>query len=389
VTARGRVVAIRGAETSSDEATSSRSEVVLFDAGRVVDVVCEHGFLSPPVRPGDLVTVEGGRAQVLFEGRGEWPPSLGERGADLGRFTPQRFERLKRRAQLLRELRAWFERQGFLEVETPLVVPSPGTEVHLDPVPVMLSEAPGLPPLPRWLITSPEYAMKRLLAAGAPPIYQICKVFRDGERGGNHRPEFTMLEWYRPWVDGYECLMRDCEDLITALAGDAITWRGRHYDLRPPWPRHTFHDLLRERADIADPYGLAPEAQLFAWVDRVEATLGVERPELVIEWPVALASLSRVKANDPRVAERFELYLGRLELANAFAELTDTDEQRRRCEEDNAERLRTGRPALPLDEDFLGALAAGMPPSAGIALGLDRLMMVLTDAASIDDVLAF
>lgn len=389
MTPRGRVVAVRHGDGSSAGSPSGPSELALLDDGRVVDLVCDGATGNRPLQPGDLVTVEGGRASVLFEGRGEWPPSMGEPGADLARFTPERFERLKRRAQLLRELRAWFERQGFLEVETPLVVPSPGTEVHLDPVPVMLSEAPGRAPVPHWLITSPEYAMKRLLAAGAPPIYQICKVFRDGERGGNHRPEFTMLEWYRPWVDGYECLMRDCEDLITALAGDAITWRGRHYDLRPPWPRHTFHDLLRERADIADPYGLAPEAQLFAWVDRVEATLGVERPELVIEWPVALASLSRVKANDPRVAERFELYLGRLELANAFAELTDSDEQRRRCEEDNAERLRTGRPALPLDEDFLGALAAGMPPSAGIALGLDRLMMVLTDAASIDDVLAF
>lgn len=377
MSARGRVVAVRD------------GRVILFDAGRVVDLVCEGASDHRPVRPGDLVTVEHGVAHVLIEGRGEWPPSMGESGADLARFTPTRFERLGKRARLVRELRAWFDRQGFLEVETPLVVPSPGTEVHLDPVPVRLSEGPGRDPLPRWLITSPEYAMKRLLAAGSPPIYQICKVFRDGERGGNHRPEFTMLEWYRPWVDGYECLMRDCEALLTTLAGDALTWRGRRYDLRPPWPRHTFHALLRERADIADPYALDPDAQLFAWVDRVEATLGEERPELVIEWPVALASLSRVKADDPRVAERFELYLGRLELANAFAELTDADEQRRRCEEDNAERLRTGRPVLPLDEDFLGALSAGMPPSAGIALGLDRLMMVLTDAATIDEVLAF
>ncbi|HRE90300.1 MAG TPA: EF-P lysine aminoacylase EpmA [Myxococcota bacterium] len=385
----GRVAAVRDGGRSLAGSASPRCELVLFDAGRLATVVCERAPDGSTVRPGDLVTVEAGVVRVHSRGEGEWPPSMGERGADLARFTPERFERLRRRARLIGELRSWFERQGFLEVETPLVVPSPGTEVHLDPVPIMLSEGPGRAPLPRWLITSPEYAMKRLLAAGAPPIYQICKVFRDGERGGNHRPEFTMLEWYRPWVDGYECLMRDCEDLVTSLAGDSLTWGGRRFDLRPPWPRHTFHTLLRERADIADPYTLDPEAQLFAWVDRVEATLGQERPELVIEWPVALASLSRVKASDPRVAERFELYLGRLELANAFAELTDADEQRRRCEEDNAERLRTGRPALPLDEDFLGALAAGMPPSAGIALGLDRLMMVLTDAASIDEVLAF
>lgn len=363
--------------------------LVLFDAGRVVEVVCEPGSDGDPVRPGDLVTVDDGIVRVCFRGSGEWPPSMGERGDDLARFSPERFERLAKRARLTRALRTWFDEKGFLEVETPLVVPSPGTEVHLDPVAVTLSEGPGRSVEPRWLITSPEYAMKRLLAAGAPPIYQICKVFRDAERGANHRPEFTMLEWYRPWVDGYECLMRDCEELFSALAGDTITWRGRHYDLRPPWPRHTFHELLRERADVVDPYALDPDAQLFAWVDRVETTLGLERPELVIEWPVALASLSRVKADDPRVAERFELYLGRLELANAFAELTDPNEQRRRCEEDNAERTRTGRPGLPLDEDFLGALSAGMPPSAGIALGLDRLMMVLTDAATIDEVLAF
>lgn len=372
--ARGRVVAVR------DEG------LILWEAGRATSVRCER---PSHVAPGDLVTVVDGVVRVVTRGSGEWPPSRGEPGSDLARFTPVRFERLAKRARLTRALRAWFDEKGFLEVETPLVVPSPGTEVHLDPVSVRLSEGPGRAVDPRWLITSPEYAMKRLLAAGAPPIYQICKVFRDGERGGNHRPEFTMLEWYRPWVDGYACLMRDCEELFLALAGDTLSWRGRSYDLRAPWPRHTFHELLRERADIADPYALDPDAQLFAWVDRVETTLGLERPELVIEWPVALASLSRVKADDPRVAERFELYLGRLELANAFAELTDANEQRRRCEEDNAERMRTGRPTLPLDEDFLGALAAGMPPSAGIALGLDRLMMVLTDAATIDEVLAF
>lgn len=378
---RGRVVAVSG------------DHLVLWDAGLVTTVeitTSRLGEQAQHVCPGDLVTVVDGVVNVFSRGPGqEWPPSLQAPGHDLARFTPERWARLRERARLLRSLRGWFEARGFLEVETPLIVPSPGTEVHLDPVAVELREGPGRAAEKRWLITSPEYAMKRLLVAGSPPIYQICKVFRDGERGGNHRPEFTMLEWYRPWVRGYEVLMEDCESLLTTLAGDQLTWRGQRFDLRPPWPRHTFHDLLRERADIADPYTLDADQQLFAWVDRVEPTLGQGRPELVIEWPVALASLSRVKSSDPRVAERFELYLGRLELANAFAELTDSIEQRRRCEEDNLERVRLNRPTLPLDEDFLGALHTGLAPSAGIALGLDRLMMVLTDATTIDDVVAF
>lgn len=342
--------------------------------------------------PGDLVArvASGTRLELVTRGPGEWPPSLGAPGADLGRFVGARWDRLAARSRLLRATREWFHREGFLEVETPLVVPSPGTEAHLDPVGVRLSEAPGVAAAQRWLITSPEYAMKRLLAAGAGPIYQLGKVFRDGERGGRHRPEFTMLEWYRPDAPSYEVVMDDCERLVRSLAGgDSLSYRGRRYALDGPWPRHRFFDLLRERADLAHPESLGPDAWLMALVDRLEPTLGADGPEFLIEWPIELASLSRMKPDDPRVAERFELYFAGIELANAFSELTDAAEQRARCEADNALRRALGKPELPLDEDFLGALAAGLPPSAGIALGFDRLVMLLTDAASIDDVLAF
>jgi lysyl-tRNA synthetase class 2 len=368
-------------------AVTTHGDAVVNDEGRLRTI---PGLAPGQVEVGDLVmSTPAGVERVFHSPRGEWPPSLGSPGEDLARFTAERWDRLRRRAAIVRGTRQWFENRGFLEVETPLVVRSPGTEVHLDPVGVKLRETTGQATSERWLITSPEYAMKRLLAAGAPPIWQMCKVFRDGERGGNHRPEFTMLEWYRPWVEGYAVLMDDCESLLTTLAGDHLDWRGKRYELGRPWPRLRFFDLLRERAGLLNPESLTPDHWFAALVDKVEPTLGVERPEFVIEWPIELASLSRPHPENPRVAERFELYLGRLELANAFAELTDSQEQRRRCELDNAEREASGKPVLPVDEDFLGALEAGMPPSAGIAMGFDRLVMVLTDAATIDDVLAF
>lgn len=369
-------------------AVSGDAFVVLEQGtGRVVTWAAEP---TPTIAPGDLVAFDGRSLARVTVGPGQWPPDPGQAGADLARFSAERWARLRRRAEIVRATRAWFEREGFLEVETPLLVPSAGTETHLDPVAVTLHPEPGAPVETRWLITSPEYAMKRLLAGGAGPIWQLTKVFRDGERGRNHRPEFSILEWYRPFAPDYGVLMADCESLVRALNGsDRLRWRGVDYDLTPPWPRHRFFDLLRERADIAHPEALDVDQWLQALVDRVEPTLGRERPEFLIEWPVQMASLARRNAERPEVADRFELYLGQLELGNAFAELTDAHEQRARCLAENAERRASGKPEMPLDEDFLGALAVGLPPSAGIAVGFDRLVMVLSDAASIDDVLAF
>lgn len=330
---------------------------------------------------------DGERAvEVVFaHPTGEYPPPQ----SDAMRLISGGLRALEARARIVDATRAWFRAEGFLEVDTPLLVSSPGTEVHLDPVAATLTPAPGAEREQRWLITSPEHAMKRLLSAGAPPIFSVCKVFRDGERGAHHRPEFTMLEWYRPWAD-YTALMDDCERLVCALAGGTrLSFRGRTLDLTPPWPRVRFYDALRERAGLVEPERLDPDALMQAFVDHVEPTLGAARPELVIEWPIAFASLARAAPHDPRVAERFELFAGGLELGNAFGELTDAAEQRRRCAEDNAERAAVGRPTLPLDEPFIAALAEGMPPSAGIAVGLDRVVMLLTDAPSIDAVLAF
>jgi lysyl-tRNA synthetase class 2 len=197
-----------------------------------------------------------------------------------------------------------------------------------------------------------------------------------------------MLEWYRPWA-GIEALMDDCEALISELAPGGIRWRGRDLELARPWPRVAFLDALRERAGVPEPERLSPDAQLAAFVEHVEPSLGERGPEFLTDWPIALASLARANPNDPRVAERFELFCGGLELGNAFGELCDADEQRRRCVAENDERRELGLPELPLDEAFLQALSEGMPPSTGIAMGLDRIVMLLLDAGDIDDVVAF
>lgn len=362
--------------------------VIQRPGGELISMTVPDGASA---RAGDLVAVVGTGAAAAVEvvqrhPNGEYPPA---HGADTGLAQPRRWTLLRRRAELLDATRAFFRRRSFLEVETPLVVASAGTEVHLAATRVTQSSAPGHAPAERFLITSPEYHMKRLLAAGSPPIFQVCRVFRDGERGSHHRPEFTMLEWYRPWA-GFESLLRDCEELLTELAGgDELVWQGRTIDLSRPFPRLRFLETLRTRGAIVEPERLTTDEQLAAFVDHVEPTLGRERAEFLIDWPIGMASLARPCPHDPSIAERVELFAAGLELGNGFGELTDATEQRRRCEADNAERRALGLPTYPLDEDFLAALEQGMPPSAGIAVGFDRLVMLLADAASIDEVVAF
>ncbi|MCB9728327.1 MAG: EF-P lysine aminoacylase GenX [Deltaproteobacteria bacterium] len=362
--------------------------------GRVLSVQGDTAWLQAPggallrveavpgARPGDLV--EDG-AVVFRHPTGVWPQA----GTDGARFAdPERWRRLEQRAELLSRTRSFFEARGFLAVETPLVVDSPGTEVHIAPTAVLQSRSPGEPETRRWLIPSPELHMKRLVAGGAGPIYQLTRVFRDGERGRNHRAEFSMLEWYRPWA-GIDALMDDCEQWLRSLAPNGIERRGRRIDLQAPWSRIGFFEALAQRAHIDAPERLDPDAQLAAFVEHVEPTLGQDRPEFLTDWPIALASLARANPRDPRVAERFELFIGGLELANAFGELSDAEEQRRRCVAENAERRALGLPELPLDEAFLDALTQGLPPTAGIAVGLDRVVMLVTGAEDIDEVLAF
>ncbi|MGB0588971.1 MAG: EF-P lysine aminoacylase EpmA [Myxococcota bacterium] len=317
---------------------------------------------------------------------GEFPNPLSN---DRHLQQPEIWGRLEARARIIGGIRAFFQHHQFLEVETPLVVPSPGTEVHLAPTSVLQSERPGATQVQRYLITSPEYHMKRLLAAGSPPIFQLCKTFRDGERGTHHRPEFTMLEWYRPWAT-LHTILEDCEDLLKALhPADSLTYRGENIALSGPWPRHPFLRLLSERAGINEPERLNPDEQLTAFVAHVEPRLGRGRPEFVTEYPISMASLARPCPTDPAVAERSELYVAGMEIANAFGELVDADEQRQRCEADNIDRRELGLPELPLDEDFLDSLTQGLPPSGGIALGVDRLIMLLTDSETIDEVICF
>jgi elongation factor P--(R)-beta-lysine ligase len=289
---------------------------------------------------------------------------------------------LRIRAAMTRSIRRFFLDQEFLECETPLRIPAPAPESHIDAV------ASG-----EWFLqTSPELCMKRLLAAGYPKIFQICKCFRAGERGAFHLPEFTMLEWYRTGTD-YRTLMDDCESLIARVAGElglggAVSWQGKRVNLSPPWERITVREAFARYAGLSVEEALRRDRFDEIMVCEIEPHLGMERPVFLCEYPAELGALARVNAENPEVAERFELYAAGLELANAFSELTDVAEQRRRFEKASRDRRLKNCPAYPLPERFLAALSR-MPPSAGIALGIDRLAMILADQATIDAVVAF
>lgn len=278
-------------------------------------------------------------------------------------------DRLRFRSDLLRKIRAFFYERGFVEVDTPLLVRSPGLEVHLRAV-----RASG-----GWLITSPEYHMKRLLARGTGPIFQLVHCFREDELGRHHAREFTMLEWYRP-NEPYESLITDIEGLFTCLASDRP-------ELRPPFERLTVDEAF-VRYVGQDPHALDEDAFFLALVDKVEPHLGQSRPTVLLEWPARYAALARLKPNDSRVAQRFELYAGGIELVNAFGELNDPVEQRARFEAEQRERRGRGLEVYPIDEKFLDDLAR-MPEASGAALGLDRLAMLLAGATDIRDVMTF
>jgi len=286
------------------------------------------------------------------------------------------------RAQVIRSLRSFFDGHDFLEVETPLCIPANAPEEHIDPC------TSG----DRYLQTSPEMCMKRLLSRGYRRIYQISHCWRSGERGSRHVPEFTMLEWYRADND-YTALMNDCEELLAHVAREClgraeITYNATAINLADGAERITVRDAFREVCDVPLVEAIADGSFDEIMVDRIEPALVGSRPVLLVDYPIQMAALARPKPEDPTVAERFELYAGGLELANGFSELTDPVEQRRRFHEANQVRQGRGLPPLPLPEPFLRDLAA-MPPAAGIALGVDRLVMLLGGAICIDDVLAF
>lgn len=289
---------------------------------------------------------------------------------------------LERRARLLAAVRAFFSSAGYLEVETPVRIPAPAPEAHIDPV---ASES-------WYLHTSPELAMKRLLAAGLPRIYQICRSFRQGERGRRHLPEFTLLEWYTAH-ENYRQMMNQTESLVRdttmRLNGrPQIVFQGRKIDLALPFERLSVEVAFARWADRTPAAALtAGRFDEIVALD-IEPRLGWERPGFLYDYPAACAALARRRADRPAVAERFELYIGGVELCNGYSELTDSAEQRRRFETEQAVRRRAGKPLPPMPEAFLSILP-DMPPAAGNALGLDRLAMLLTGTEDIDDVTAF
>jgi lysyl-tRNA synthetase class 2 len=291
---------------------------------------------------------------------------------------------LRRRAALLSATRSFFTERGYLEVETPIVVPSPGLDIHLD----ALSLENG-----RYLITSPEYQMKRLLAGGLPRIFQIVKCFRKGEVGARHNPEFTMVEWYRAFA-GFEEMIAETEELIVAVAGSSVMVNGRMISLTPPFERLPIATAFARHARLTEHEALRladdDEERFFrVMVEDVEPALANGPPVVLIDWPASQASLARKKPGDPRVAERFEVMIAGVELCNGFHELVDPDEQRARFEHDQRERGARGLPVYPIDERFVRALEEGMPPSSGNALGLDRLIAMTLGAQTIGDVMTF
>jgi lysyl-tRNA synthetase class 2 len=285
---------------------------------------------------------------------------------------------LAERARIIQNIRAFFVAGEFLEIETPHRVPANAPEPHIDAI-----ESDG------WFLqTSPELAMKRLLAAGYERLFQICRVWRGSERGRRHLPEFSMLEWYRANAD-YHRLMTDCIDLFLHLVPkQIISWQGQTIDLTPPWETLSVHQAFALHTDLTPEQALQEGRFDEILSFKIEPRLGRDKPTFLVEYPAELAALARRQPQNRGIAERFELYVCGLELANAFSELSDPVEQRARFDRDETHRRTAGKTPYPSPEKFLSELAA-MPEAAGIAFGIDRLIMLLTDRADIAEVVAF
>jgi elongation factor P--(R)-beta-lysine ligase len=296
---------------------------------------------------------------------------------------------LGERARIVSAVRAFFDARGFVEVQTPVVVPSPGLDMHLDAFEVTGGDRGA----PRWLATSPEYQMKRLLADGWSRIYQIGPCFRRGEVGSRHNPEFTMLEWYRARA-GVADVMADTEQLVSAVTGGSVRVAGRAIDVRPPVERLPVCEAFRRHAGwtrdaVLHAAAHDEDAYFRALVEKVEPAIErLDRAVFLVDYPATQASLARRKPDDPELAERFELYVAGVELCNGFGELVDPAEQRSRFDRDQKQRRARGLPEYAIDERFLDALGR-VPPSGGNALGLDRLVALACGTTSIADVVAF
>jgi len=316
----------------------------------------------------------------------------------------RRLPHLQARARIQAAMRQWFASEGFVEVETPILQAAPGAEVHLTGF-ATAWELPNGEERERWLHSSPEFAMKKLLAGGMAKIFQFARVFRNAEGSALHHPEFTMLEWYRTGV-GYETIMADCTALLAATGVGELRWAGHVCDPRAEperltvaeaFVRHAGVDLLATLGNaraLSGASGVAMHAG-DTWEDvffrimfeKIESRLGMGRPTILCEYPISMAALARAKPGDSRVAERFELYVCGVELANAFGELTDPGIQRERLAADMDLKDELYGVRWPVDDDFLAALDHGLPDCSGIALGFDRLVMLASGASHIEDVL--
>ncbi|MBW7943912.1 EF-P lysine aminoacylase GenX [Patescibacteria group bacterium] len=352
------------------------------------------------------------------------------------RQQPELWTKFLMREQVIHGIREFFLQHDFHEVETPLLVEHPGTEPYLEVFETKLLKTDGRQ-LQAFLLTSPEYAMKKLIVAGMHNIFQICKSFRNGEgESGRHNPEFTILEWYRSPGD-YTDIMDDCEGLLQHLAqkiasgqqknkqsrGESekndqrsptdpllLNYQGKQYNLHSPWERISVAEAFEKYCGVSKEVLLDKELlksvvkvkgyhvdDQTTWeqaynqllLNEIEPKLGQEKPTILYDYPSSQAALSQPKQDDPRFAERFEFFLGGLELGNAFSELNDAAEQERRFKQELKERAELGKTPYELDHDYIEALRVGLPPTGGIAVGVDRLVMLFADTTDLRDVTFF
>lgn len=420
-----------------------------FVAGRIIGIL-DDGFVLQdesgrldvkwdlPVRVGDIIEVLIETQSFIIEGK----TIFYFQGIDMKVLAPcfsdffirrndpnylqiivdlHRKERFVQRVYLLRFIRAFFEKRGFLEMDTPELVKLPGMEPYLDVfktefVPHNSGNNTSFQSAqPMYLITSPEYALKKLLTAGFEKIFQIAKSFRNKETASQlHNPEFTLLEWYRAYAS-YEEIMQDAEQFVYELAvfrygNQWLSYKGHKIDTTPPWPRLKVKDAFLQYAGIAASdfedekkfrscvqkkgynveYNTSFDDLFFmVFLNEIEPKLGLEKPVFLYEYPVSMAALSKKCFEDARYAERVEVYIAGIELANGFTELNDPVEQEQRLQEECLQRQKLQKDYYPVDQSFIRALQFGMPPSGGIALGVDRLMMILMETEDIHDVILF
>jgi lysyl-tRNA synthetase class 2 len=357
---------------------------------------------------GDIIEIQNGRAKTLTRN------TSGKSGTRWSERTlePRRLKALKIRQAVESGIRDFFSKQDFLETKTPLLVSSPGMEPHIRPFTVERPKHFGSGST--YLPTSPEFAMKKLLVGGLERIFQICSAFREEPNSITHSPEFTILEWYRAYA-GYEQIMEDTEKLFESIAiklfgKPALSYQGKELSVKTPWPRLKVRDLFMKHAEIDlvrsnSRDALASECKRLGltfqeneswddlyfkvWLNLIEPKISVDQAVFVTRYPKSQAALSVVDqdSDGSEWAKRFEVYIGGLELGNAFEELTDPQEQRVRFEKDMQFRHEVYGAEFPknkIDEEFLGALAEGMPPSGGIAVGVDRMVMLFADESDID-----